>query len=131
MGDLDDYLASVTDAASRTALEHVRDIALDVVPDAEQGTKYAMAALVYRGKGLVAPVENKHHLSVVPFSGEVVAQVADDLGGFSLSKGTIRFDAAHPVPDDVLRRVVELRRAEIDARAPERAGPGRPGPGAP
>lgn len=39
---------------------------------------------------------------------------ADDLDGYGLSKGTIRFTADRPLPDDVVTRVVELRRAEID-----------------
>jgi hypothetical protein len=43
----------------------------------------------------------------------VVAAVADDLAGFSLSKGTIRFTPEIPVLEPVLQRVVRLRLAEI------------------
>lgn len=57
------------------------------------------------------------HLSVIPYSAEVVAAVAPELEGFSLSKGTIRFSAEQPIPDAVLARIVDLRRAEIDAEA--------------
>jgi uncharacterized protein YdhG (YjbR/CyaY superfamily) len=39
--------------------------------------------------------------------------VADDLAGFSLSKGTIRFTPENPVPEPVLRSVIKLRLAEI------------------
>jgi uncharacterized protein YdhG (YjbR/CyaY superfamily) len=33
---------------------------------------------------------------------------------YDLSKGTIRFSDERPLPDDVVTRVLELRRAEID-----------------
>jgi hypothetical protein len=34
-----------------------------------------------------------------------------------MSKGTIRFSAESPIPDQTLTRVVTLRRDEIDATA--------------
>ena len=45
---------------------------------------------------------------------QVVDAVAGRLTGFALSKGTIRFTAAEPLPDDVLRDLVRLRQAEIE-----------------
>ena len=44
-----------------------------------------------------------------------MARVADDLDGFSLSTGTIRFQADQPIPDAVLDRIILARRDEIDA----------------
>jgi uncharacterized protein YdhG (YjbR/CyaY superfamily) len=43
----------------------------------------------------------------------VVAAVAEDLDGYSLSKGTIRFTPETPVPEPVIERMVQLRLAEI------------------
>lgn len=42
--------------------------------------------------------------------------MADDLAGFSLSKGTIRFTPDTPVPEVVIERMVRLRLAEITGR---------------
>jgi uncharacterized protein YdhG (YjbR/CyaY superfamily) len=58
---------------------------------------------------------SEKHLSLYPFSPDVVAAVAPRLRGYSLSKGTIRFSAEQPLPTDVLDDIVELRRSEIDA----------------
>ncbi len=55
----------------------------------------------------------KDHLSVFPFSSRVVDSVRDRLAGFELSKGTIRFTVAMPLPDEVVRDVVRLRIDEI------------------
>ena len=55
----------------------------------------------------------KKHLSLFPFSPAAVEAVADRLEGFDLSKGTIRFAPAQPVPDDVLLALIEARQREI------------------
>ncbi|HXD29325.1 MAG TPA: DUF1801 domain-containing protein, partial [Arthrobacter sp.] len=81
MGTVDTYLATL-EGADRMALERVYAIAREVVPEAEQGTSYAMAALIYRGKGLVAAVRARRFLSLYPFSGSVVAAARDALEGF-------------------------------------------------
>jgi uncharacterized protein YdhG (YjbR/CyaY superfamily) len=112
MGELTDYLATVS-AVDGEALAHVRDVALEVCPEAEEGRSYGMAALRFRGKPLVGFVAAKTHLSVFPFSPEAVDAVAADLEGFSRSKGTIRFAADQPLPDDVIRELVRVRVAQI------------------
>src|SRR6478752_1687452 len=112
MGELTEYLATVS-TADGEALAHVRDLALEVCPEAEEGRSYGMAALRYRGKPLLGFVAAKAHLSVFPFSPAAVDAVAPELEGFSLSKGTIRFTADHPLPDDVVRELVRVRIAQI------------------
>ena len=112
MGVVDDYFESL-DPDSRTAFEHIRSLALDIAPDAEQGTSYGMSALKYKGKPLLGFAAAKRHLSIFPFSPQVVDEVRDRLSGYELSKGTIRFTVEKPLPDDVIRDVVTLRQAEI------------------
>ena len=48
MGEVSAYLSTL-DGADRDALERVYAIAREVVPEAEEGTSYGMAALLYRG----------------------------------------------------------------------------------
>ena len=71
-----------------------------------------MPALRYRGKPLLSVMATKSHLSLFPFSASVVAEVAPELEGYDVSKGTIRFSADRLVPAAVVTRIVELRRAE-------------------
>jgi uncharacterized protein YdhG (YjbR/CyaY superfamily) len=112
VGTVDDYFESL-DADTRAAFEHIRSMALDIVSDAEQGTSYGMAALRYKQKPLLGFAAAKRHLSVFPFSAQVVDEVRDRLSGYGLSKGTIRFSVEKPLADDVIRDVVTLRVAEI------------------
>lgn len=112
MGVVDDYFNSL-DPDTRAAFERIRSLALDIVPDAEQGTSYGMAALKYKGKPLLGFAAAKRHLSIFPFSPLVIDEARDRLSGFELSKGTIRFAVDKPLADDVIRDVVMLRAAEI------------------
>lgn len=114
MGTVDAYLDSL-DPGDRAVIAHVYDVARSVVGDAGQGKGYGMPALTYRGKPLLSVMRARKHIGLYPFSGSVVESVADDVAGFDFAKGTIRFQPDHPLPDDVLRRLVEARRAEIDA----------------
>ena len=116
MGDVGAYLSTV-DGADRDALKRVYAIAREVVPEAEEGTSYAMAALLYRGKGLIATVRAKKFLSLYPYSGAVIASVLELLSDFDTTTGSIHYSADHQLPDAVVRRIVEARRAEIDATA--------------
>jgi uncharacterized protein YdhG (YjbR/CyaY superfamily) len=112
MSVVDDYFESL-DEPTRAAFEHIRRLAMGLVPEAKDGKSYGMVALRYKGKPLLGFLAAKSHLSVFPFSPGVVDSVRDRLTGFELSKGTIRFGVASPLPDDVLRDIVRLRVNEI------------------
>lgn len=112
MGSIDDSLAALPEP-DRACLQRVVEIAREVAPEAVDGVSYGMPALKLDGKPLIGFVAAAKHLSIFPFSPEVVDAVANKLEGFSLSKGTIRFTPDHPVPDDVVEEIVRLRRAEI------------------
>lgn len=109
---LDEYLSTL-DEPTRVAFERVRNVALEAVPDAEEGKSYGMAALKHRGKPFLGFLATKKHLSVFPFSSDVIDAVRDRLTGFDVSKGTIRFTVDNPLPEDVVRDIVNLRAEEI------------------
>lgn len=89
------------------------DVARAVAPDAVDGVSYGVPALKVAGRPLIGVQAGAKHLSIFPFSPAALASVADDLEGFSLSKGTLRFTPDRPVPDPVLERLVRARLAEI------------------
>ena len=116
MGEVGTYLSTI-EGADRDALQRVYALAREVVPEAEEGTSYAMAALLYRGKGLIATVRAKKFLSLYPYSGVVIASVLKELRDFETTTGSVHYSADHQLPDTIVRRIVEARRAEIDATA--------------
>jgi uncharacterized protein YdhG (YjbR/CyaY superfamily) len=112
MPDVDDYFATL-DVPTRAAFTAIRDVVMELAPEAEQATSYGMAALTYRRRPLLGFLAAAKHLSIFPFSPSAIDAVRDRLDGFALSKGTIRFTLATPLPDDVVRDLVRFRIAEI------------------
>lgn len=114
MSDVLDYIAQL-DEPARSMVQRFFGRATALVPTAEEGASYGMAALRYRGKGLVSVLATRRGYSVFPFSSAVVAHAMPDLDGFESTKGGIRFTDANPIPDDAFDRMVLDRRDEIDA----------------
>ncbi|MDQ6752025.1 MAG: DUF1801 domain-containing protein [Actinomycetota bacterium] len=115
MGTVSEYLGTI-EGADRAALERVYAIARELVPEADEGTSYGMCALLYRGNGLVTTLRTTKFLSLYPYSGTVIPAVIEDLAGFETTSGSIHYSAEHQLPEPVLRRIVGLRRAELDAK---------------
>ena len=113
MGTVDDYLSEL-EPADHEAIARVYDLARELVPEAEQGKGYGMPALVYRGKPLISVMRAKKHIGVYPFSPDAVSAVAAELPETDVAKGTIRFQPDQPLADDVVRRLVASRKAQID-----------------
>jgi len=113
MGTVDDYLTSLDDN-DRAVVAHLYELALEVVPEAEQGLGYGMPALVHRGRPLLSVMRTKKHIGVYPFSPEAVDAARDLLTGYDTDKGTIRFQPDHPLPDAAVRGLLEARRTQIE-----------------
>lgn len=114
MTDVVAVYLSARQPAVREVLARVYEIAAERVPTAIPGTSYGMAALLHHGKGLVAATENARFLSLYPFSGKVVAALGELLDGFETTTGSIHFSVDQRLPDTVIERLVDLRRAEIE-----------------
>ena len=112
MGTIDRYLAGL-DESDRVALARVLAVAMEEVPEAEQGISYGIPALWFGGKPLLGFRASTKHLAVYPFSPAAVGAVRGQLAGASLSKGTVRFTDAAPLPEQAIRDLVRARRDEI------------------
>lgn len=113
MGAFTDLIAA-SSGATKTALERVRELVLAQAPDAAEGLSYGASSFLHQGKALIGVSVSAKHLSLIPFSPPAIEAVADQLGGFTFSKGVIRFTGEQPVPDAVITRLITLRKAEID-----------------
>ncbi|MGA7689483.1 MAG: DUF1801 domain-containing protein [Jiangellales bacterium] len=113
MGTVDDLIAG-QDEARGSALQHVLDLAMDAAPEAEQGMSYGVPALRYRGRPLLGFNAWDTHLAIYPFSPAAIDPVRDQLHGFSVSKGTVRFTVENPLPDQAVTGIVVARQSELD-----------------
>ena len=109
--EIDHYLAELEDP-KRAALQHLRTSILRVVPDAEEGLSYGMPAFRVRGKTIAGFAAFKNHLTYVPHSGSVLGRLRDELAGYSMTKGALRFGVDAPLPDELVEKLVSLRLRE-------------------
>ena len=72
----------------------------ELVPEAVDGVGYGMPALHYHGKPLLSVMNAKGPIGLYPFSPAALDTVRDELAGFSLAKGTVRFTAEQPLLSD-------------------------------
>ena len=109
--DIDRYLAGL-DEPKRSTLEEVRRRILDVVPKAEQVISYGVPGFKVQGKTIAGIAAFKNHLSYVPHSGSVLAQLQDEIGDYSQTKSALHFAVDMPLPQHVIRRLLLTRMRE-------------------
>ena len=113
LAHIDEYLASVP-ADQRTALTRLRKAISAAAPRAEEGISYGLPAFRLNGRPLVCFRAAANHCSLYPMSPAVIRAHAADLKAFEISKGTIRFLPAKPLPVSLVRKIVKARIAELE-----------------
>jgi uncharacterized protein YdhG (YjbR/CyaY superfamily) len=111
---VDDYLAALPDD-KRAALQKLRATIRTAAPMATEKISYGMPAFHHRGN-LVYYAAFKEHCSFFPGSTKVIADHAEDLAGFEVAKGTIRFRVDEPLPARLVKQIVKERIAENEAK---------------
>lgn len=108
------YLQGLTEPR-RERIESLYATARALAPDAVEGMKYAMPALVLNGKGLVSVISTKKHVGLYPYSSALVAQFAAELEalGVSTSKGAIQIPDHVELPAELVTRIIQARVAEL------------------
>ena len=114
---IDEYLRSL-DEPKRATLAQLRDTIIEIVPEVEQGISYGMPAFKLRGKTIAGFAAFKRHLSYLPHSGRVIAQLAGATAGYTTTKGSLHFGIDEPLPRSLVNKLLE-------ARIEEAFGPGR------
>ena len=123
-GTIDEYLAAVS-ADQRAALERLRKTIRSVVPKAQEGISYGLAAFRLNGRPLIAFGAAEHHCALYPMSSATVKAHRDELKRYDASTGTIRFQADKPLPVALVRKLVKARIADTRARRTEGAARSR------
>ncbi|MEW5825543.1 MAG: DUF1801 domain-containing protein [Candidatus Bipolaricaulota bacterium] len=97
----------------RNALERLRSVIRDAVPEARECMSYGVPALCLDGKPLVAYGATKKHCALYPLDPKLIEAQLPALTGLATSRGAIRFQPADPIPDAVVRAIVLARVASI------------------
>jgi len=107
---IDEYLASLS-SDKRAALQKLRKAIKAAAPKAEECISYQIPAFRLDGKMLVWFGAATNHCSFFP-GARPIEVLKGELAGYKTSKGTIRFPAASPLPDTLVKKLVKVRIAE-------------------
>jgi uncharacterized protein YdhG (YjbR/CyaY superfamily) len=109
---VDEYLAAQPETV-RPKLQQVRAAIKRSVPQAEEGIGYRMPGYKLHGKPMLYFAGFKEHDSLFGASGTFLAPLEDELRGYELRKGTVRFPLTKPVPVRLISRIAKFRAAAI------------------
>jgi len=111
--EVDRYLAAL-DEPKRATLTQLRATILSLVPDADEGLSYGSPAYKLRGQTIAGFAAFKTHLTYLPHSGSVLTAIASDVAHYKTSKGALQFAVDAPLPQHLVRALIDARLREID-----------------
>ena len=111
---VDEYLARLPEPA-RSTLQKIRAAIRSAVPaEATEAISYRMPAFKYKGV-LMWYAAFADHCSLFP-GASVIAAFKNELKGYAVSKGTIRFPTDKPLPGALVKKLVKARLAENERK---------------
>lgn len=111
--DIDEYIAGFP-AETRERLQRVRSIIHAVAPDATETISYAIPTFDLKGKHLVHFAGFAGHIGFYPIPSGM-EHFSADFERYKRGKGSVQFPLSEPLPEDLIRRVVEFRVQEVEA----------------
>lgn len=110
--------------ATQSALRRLRAIIRKAVPKAEECLSYQMPTYKLGGRVVIHFAGWKEHVALYPGAGHVVAALKAELKPYAVSKGTIRFPLAEPLPEKLIAKIAKGRAQEVTAKLkPQRKKP--------
>jgi uncharacterized protein YdhG (YjbR/CyaY superfamily) len=97
----------------QAVLKRVRSIIRAAVPKSEETISYQIPTYKLDGKPVVYFAAFTNHYSVYPSNTRLVAALKDELAGYEMSKGTIRFPLDEPIPAKLIERIAKFRAKEV------------------
>jgi 3-methyladenine DNA glycosylase AlkD/uncharacterized protein YdhG (YjbR/CyaY superfamily) len=116
---IDEYLAA-TKPEQQAVLERLRQTIHAAAPGAEEYLGYGLAGFKLNGRPLVYFGAWPNHCALYAASPKTQGLFEEELKGFEVSKGTIRFTVEKPLPTALVRRLVQVRVAENAAMKQKR-----------
>jgi uncharacterized protein YdhG (YjbR/CyaY superfamily) len=103
------------DVADR--MQQIRKVVHSVVPDVEEAISYQIPCFKYNGYLIYYSAYTNHISLSSPYSKEFLAEFAEDLKGYKVSKSAIQFPNSKVLPADLISRMIAFRKKENSAGA--------------
>ena len=113
--NVDDYLVSFPEKAQIT-LGALRETIKAAAPDAKETIRYHIPTYEYHGPIIHFMAHDKYY-SLIVTSRAVLEKIKGELVGYDISGTTIHFSDEHPLPSNLVKRIVAERVRENNMRA--------------
>ncbi|HKY13466.1 MAG TPA: DUF1801 domain-containing protein [Microthrixaceae bacterium] len=105
---VDEYLASLSEVG-RERLSELRRLSLTSAPEASEAIKWGSPAYLHPS-GVILFMLSAHRAHAnIAFTPSTRAAFDAELADYETGKGTVKLPYDQPVPDDLLRRMIEYR----------------------
>jgi uncharacterized protein YdhG (YjbR/CyaY superfamily) len=113
---VEEYLADVPEPA-RSTLAKVRAMIRASAPkDSTECLSYGMPTFRYKG-ALVGYAAFREHCSFFPMSGAILDDLAEEAEPYRTGKGTLQFPLNKPLPAGLVKKIVQARAEQNEAKA--------------
>lgn len=106
---IDDFIAQYP-AEIQAILQRIRALIRETVPEAQEAIKYGIPTFVFHGN-LVHFSAYQNHIGFYP-APSGIEQFRQALAPYISGKGTIQFPLDQPIPEDLIRQIVQFRAQE-------------------
>lgn len=113
-GSIDKYIAA-RPPESRKALKQLRALIKKTAPGVTERISYGIPVFDLQDQYLVYVAGWKKHISLYPVTARVARTLKDEIKPYRTGKGTLQFPLERPMPVGLIRRIVQLRVAEVKA----------------
>ena len=113
--EVDAYFATLPPAFN-AVLQALREFLKARLPDHLEVISYAMPGFRQpgpKGRMVAGYASFRHHCGYYPHSGSIVPQFAVETAGFKTSKSGVLFTPEHPLPDELVMKLLNERITEI------------------
>ena len=104
LNSVDEYIANAPKEL-QVRLQDIRATIKDAAPAAEERMSYGMPYYAYKGR-LVYFAYAKKHIGIYAIFEPVRAEYRNELKGYEMSKGTIRFPSDKELPLGLIKKLV-------------------------
>ena len=115
--NVDAYIESLQ-GMQKERLIALRALLRSLQPEAEEVISYSMPAF-RQGVIVLWYKASANHYSIYPYA-KTIEHFKEQLKGYSLSKGTVRFAYSQVMPEALIRDIVHFRLEEIGLKIPGR-----------
>jgi|SRR5688572_1013780 len=100
----------------QTPLKRVRAAIRKGVPAAEEGISYQIPTYKVNDVPALYFAGWKEHFSLYPLTEALISKFKEELSGYEITKGTVRFPYSQPIPAELISRIARFRAEELIKR---------------